>query len=148
MNYFEALGKLISAQISEGAIGQPVFVRLDLELTADHGLLATLAAAGVEAATGWLGAPPRSLYAQGGSKHGLVSALVEMASGASALVGTQLARGEPSARVLLVGQHGTLRFDDFPLPAQLAEMPVPSRALTAWIEQSLAAAKPVAAARI
>ncbi|MFN7924323.1 MAG: hypothetical protein U0Q16_29745 [Bryobacteraceae bacterium] len=147
MHYLDWLERAVGPKLAEGSIGRLVFARIDLELTADHGLLGTLVAAGAESVTRWLAASPRSVYAQGGARMGFTSALIEFANGATALVSASLAHDEPAARVLVVGQQGTLRYDDFPEPAQMADPPAPGVAWTGWIEQSLTAGKAVAAAR-
>lgn len=141
MDYLTWLEPVITARLA--AIGQPVFVRANLELTADHGLQAAVAAAGLEGAAKWIGSAPRSLYAQGGPKAGYVSLLVEFVNGATALISAEAAHGEPAAHLLVTGQLGTLRYDDVPEPGQLRDAPAAGRDLTAWIGESLASGKPV-----
>ena len=122
MRYFSWLEKTVGAQLSSDQVGKPVFVRAHLELTADHGLLIPISEAGVAITRRWLGAGVRTIYALGGVKYGTVSLQVEFAQGQTALVSAELTHGgESSVQLLCVGQHGTLRFDDFPDPVLLMQ---------------------------
>lgn len=119
MKYLAWLEETVGARLRGGAIGKPVFVRANLQLSADHGHLVPLAAAALDTASQWIGAAVRSIYAQGGIRQGFVSLLVEFAGGQSALVTAELAHSGAETQLLIVGQHGTLRFDDFPEPLQI-----------------------------
>lgn len=144
MHYLSSLETLLTPRTAAGGpIGPVVFVRANLELTADHGLLARLAAAGLESAAKWIASEPKSLYSQGGVKSGYITLTVEFANGASALIAAEAAHSEPAVQLLLVGRNGTLRYDDFPAPEQLRESPQASPASVAWVEDSLRAGKPL-----
>ena len=143
VHYLSWLDPVIGSRLAAGPIGAVVFVRANLELTADHGLLARVAAAGMESAARWIGSTAKSVYSQGGAKSGYVSLTVEFANGASALISAEAAHAEPVVQLLVVGRTGTLRYDDFPQPSQLAESPSPAAASIAWVEQSLRSAAPV-----
>jgi len=76
-----------------------------------------------------------------------VSLQVEFAQGQTALVRAELTHGgESSVQLLCVGQHGTLRFDDFPDPALLMQpILAPKPGYRGYIERSLASGRPVRA---
>ncbi len=123
MKYFEALDLLIGQRLENNAIGRVVFVRAHLQLTADHGLLAGIAAAGRELARKWTSGAVRSEYSQGGARQGFVSLLVDFEGGQAALVSAESTLGgEPSVQLLVTGQRGSLRFDDYPEPGQLTDL--------------------------
>lgn len=139
MKYLGWLSDAIGAKLNARAIGKPVFLRANLQLSADHGLLLPLAAELVETAGRWLGAPVSTVYAQGGVRWGFISLLLQCESGESALIAIETTHGaQPEAQVLVVGQHGTLRFDDFPEPLQIdSAAPVPTASLVRAIQSSL-----------
>ena len=148
VHYFSWLEKTVVAELSGDQVGKPVFVRAHLELTADHGLLIPISEAGVAITRRWLGVDVRSIYALGGLKYGTVSLQIEFTQGQTALVSAELSHGaEPSVQLLCVGQHGTLRFEDFPDPALLVPpIQTPKPGYRGYIEQSLASGRPVRAA--
>jgi len=145
MQYLSWLEKTVASQLSSDPIGKPVFIRAHLELTADHGLLIALSEAGLSLIQRWLSATVRSIYALGGVKYGTVSLQAEFAQGQTALVSTELTHGgEASVQMLCVGQHGTLRFEDFPDPAHLTQaIAPPQRRYSGYIERSLPSGKPI-----
>ncbi len=147
VHYLSWLEPVIGTRLAAGTIGPVVFVRANLEFTADHGLLVRVAAAGLEGVARWVGAEVKNVYSQGGVKAGYVSVTVEFANGASALVSAEAAHGEPAMQLLIVGRNGTIRYDDFPAPEQLRETPVASEGSVRWIEESLRAGVPVARRR-
>jgi hypothetical protein len=143
MPYLEWLEQTVRDRIRSGAIGRPVFARLHLELTADHGLLLPYAAAGLDMVTQWLGSSVHRVYAQGGVRQGFISLLVEYGRGQTAFVDAAVnAAGEGEARLLLVGQHGTLRFDDLPEPEQIRTRPARGGHWIPEMERSLAEDRP------
>ncbi|MBL8179880.1 MAG: hypothetical protein JNK48_34690 [Bryobacterales bacterium] len=144
MHYLLWLDPVIGTRIEAGTIGPVVFVRAHLELTADHGLLARTAAAGLESAGRWVRSEPKSVYVQGGPKAGYLNLTVEFVNGACALLCAEAAHSEPAVQLLLVGRNGTLRYDDFPQPEQLRDAPAPAQASIAWIEEAVRSGKPVA----
>ncbi len=144
MRYLSWLEKTIGSQLSSDQVGKPVFVRAHLELTTDHGLLIPLCEA-CWTTRRWLGAGVRGIYALGGVKYGTVLLQVEFAQGQTALVSAELSHGdELSVQMLCVGQHGTLRFDDFPDPLLLTQpIEAPQPRYHGYIERSLASGRPV-----
>ncbi|MEZ5402154.1 MAG: hypothetical protein R2729_20945 [Bryobacteraceae bacterium] len=148
MPYLDWLTEQIASRLHAGSIGQPVFLRANLELAADHGLILPTAAEAVEAAVTWLQSPVRTLYAAGGPRGGFISLALAFSGGQTAALGAELnANGEPSARLLIVGQHGILRLHHLPEPAELANPTI--GAASRWIpmiERALATGRPVTAA--
>ena len=123
MSYLEALERLVGQRLEADAIGRVVFVRAHLQLTADHGLLLPLAAGALDLAARWTGGAIRSVYPQGGIRQGVVSLLIDFEGGQSAIVSAEATLGgEASVQALITGQSGTIRFDDFPEPGQLADL--------------------------
>ncbi len=147
MHYLTWLEPVIGTRLAAGMIGPVVFVRANLEFTADHGLLVRVAASGMDSVARWVGSEVKNVYAQGGAKAGYVSVTVEFVNGASALVSAEAAHGEPAMQLLIVGRNGTMRYDDFPAPDPLRETPVAQEASVRWIEESLGAGVPVARRR-
>ncbi|MGH9659609.1 MAG: hypothetical protein ACRD96_13760 [Bryobacteraceae bacterium] len=119
--------------LATGRIGRPVAVRAFLQWTADHGVLTRLAADACDAAARWFESAVTACYARGGAAEGYVSVLAEYARGETALVAAEVLREGPAATlVLVVGNRGTLQFDDA-APEQPGDSP-----LRALIERSLA----------
>lgn len=122
--YLDWIDKTVSARLQTGAIGKPVFVRMFLQLGADHGVLEPLLGAAVRPVSKWMGAGTARLRVQGSARSGYLSGHFEMADGQSALISVEAVPGEPSLQLLVVGQHGTLKFDDYPDP--VPPLPPPS----------------------
>ncbi len=123
MAYLDWLNTQLSGRLSAGAVGRVVFIRAHLALSADHGLLVPVAAGGLELAERWVKSPMRRVYAQGGVKPGFVSLLAEFEQGQTALISAEAApAAEASALLLVTGQRGSLRFDDYPEPDALVDM--------------------------
>ena len=113
-SYLKWLEKTVEEKLAADAIGRPLFVRLVLALTSDHGLLEQMLADAGELSGRWLRSKSLRVDRLGEAREGYLSALVEYGGGQTALLAAEVVRGEAEARVLVVGQHGTLRFDDFP----------------------------------
>ncbi len=147
MHYFSWLERTIETALAGSQIGRTVFVRAHLELTADHGLLIPICEAGLSIAGRWVGADVRRIYALGGVKHGSVSLQVQFADGQTSLLSAELTHGgEPVVHLLIAGQQGALRFDDFPEPRLLVQTIGPSTpGYRGAIERSLASGKPMPA---
>ncbi len=144
MTYLAWLDTTIAAQLARDPIGRPVFLRAFLQLTADHGLLAPILSAQLEAAARWMATPIRRIYAHGGERQGFLGVLAEFDSGQTALISSELTHGgEGSADLLLIGQRGSFRFQDQPEPLQLREPPAPGQTLAAAVARSLATGKPI-----
>ncbi len=127
-NYFEVLGRSLSAKIETGAIGTPVALRLYLQVTGDHGLLLPYAALGVDLAQRWLGAPAEIAHVQGGVEMGYITVLGRLGGG-TCLIHSELIRAsdEPSLRLLLVGNQGSAELEDSPAAlGRVAELAPPS----------------------
>ncbi|MSV28391.1 MAG: hypothetical protein EXQ52_06550 [Bryobacterales bacterium] len=148
MRYFSLLERTIEAALAGNPVGRAVFVRAHLELTADHGLLIPISEAGLAIARRWVGASVRRIHALGGVRHGSVSLQVEFAEGQTSLVSAELTHGgEPVVHLLIAGQQGTLRFDDFPDPRLLVQaIGVSTPGYRGVIERSLTTGKPMLAA--
>ena len=113
-NYCNWLAKTVGEKLAADSIGRPVFVRLVLALSADHGLLEQQLQLAAAVAGGWIGSGSVRMERMGSARDGFLSALLEYAAGQTALLAVEIVRSEPQAQVLIVGQHGTLRFDDYP----------------------------------
>jgi predicted dehydrogenase len=113
MRYLAWLEKTLGAKLEEQPIGRPVYVRAFLKLTPDHGLLRGVAEEGVRVAAGWMNVAVAESFWQGGEREGYVSAMVRFRDGRAALIASELTQGdEPEVDVLVVGQQGSLRFED------------------------------------
>ena len=94
-------------------------MRGHFELSGDHGLLTPTTATGVSLAVEWFESNELSLYAQGGASQGYVNVLARFDGGQTALLGSALTQTSdiarpPSVMLLLVGNLGTMRFEDEP----------------------------------
>ena len=118
-SYLNWLDGAVADKLAQDPIGTPVFVRLSLQLSPDHGLLKQALAAGVKLASHWLRGKAASVHEQGGPREGYLVALVQLDRGQSAIIAAESATGEPSATVLVIGQHGSLKLEDFPEPEAL-----------------------------
>jgi hypothetical protein len=150
--YLDWLTESLAAKLAEKPIGETVALRGDFELTSDHGLLSPSTASAVAMAARWFDAGPLKVYAQGGPDQSYVSVLATFAGGQTALLVSGLLRdgAAPSARLLVIGNHGTMNFQDRPGNDTLAVDLAPTEGndvqrIAARIEQSLRAGKPVAA---
>lgn len=116
MKYLNWLDQVLGAKLREKPVGRPVYLRAMLQLTADHGQLKTVAEQMIEIAKKHLGADVFAATWHGGPGDGYYSAMVEFAAGQTALISSDLTHGdEPTVDLLLLGQHGSLHFEDVPL---------------------------------
>ncbi|MCC6586451.1 MAG: hypothetical protein IT168_07010 [Bryobacterales bacterium] len=116
MKYLAWLDKTLLAKLAEQPIGRPVFLRATLQLTADHGRLRQVAEEIIRLASGWMNSTTAATHWQGGPADGHLAALVSFAQGQSALISSELTHGdEPTVDLLLMGQHGAIRFTDIVL---------------------------------
>ncbi len=142
MQYLEWLERQFAVPAVEKRIGQPVALRAYLQVTSDHGLLLPVLTRAAVTASKWMRAPVSKLYAQGGVTAGYVTVLAEFAGGQTALLASETLRGEPPmVTLLLIGNHGTMRFDDQPRPVTEA---TGSAGLERAIQDSLRSGKPTA----
>lgn len=157
MAYLSWLEQKLAAKLAEQPIGTPVALRAYVQLTSDHGLLARNAAAVTALAERWFGSAVSSVYSQGSAGSGYVSVLVQFAAGQTALAVSELLRpGEgalreqPTMKLLVVGNHGTIEFEDRPGADALAvELSPPNDPrvgeLSREVERSLRSGQPVVA---
>jgi len=121
--YLDSLGQQIESRLKSGTIGKAVFVRAHLQLTADHGLLLPLAAEGLELAQRWIATPVHAVYPLGGVPQGFINLMVDFSGGEAALITAELTLGgEAVTQLLITGQHGSLRLDEYPEPSQLTDL--------------------------
>lgn len=154
MAYLSWLEKALAAKLAEQPIGTPVALRAYLQLTSDHGLLVAHAAGMAAVTERWFGAKATSIYSQGSAESGYVSLLVQFGAGQTALVVSELVRPADGAaperlfaKLLVVGNHGTIEFEDAPgsdgLPADIARPDEPrERKLSREVERSLRSGQP------
>ena len=113
MKYLAWLDRTLAAKLAETPVGRPVFLRAFLQLTSDHGVLRGVAEETIRLAARWIGSEVRSVHWQGGVEEGYWTAMVEFEAGQTALISSETpGLGEPAAELLLLGQHGSLRFSD------------------------------------
>ena len=109
MSYITRLRQALSTEIASGRLGTPVFARLSLAVSADHGHLLELAAQGVQLSSDVLGAQVEAILAAGSVEAGHLSVQVDFAGGKSALVSIS-APGEsaPWLDLFVLGTRGSL----------------------------------------
>ena len=115
MTYLEDLSRWLSQEAVRRRMGRPVAARASFALPfapdAAPGLLAAVAAS----AETWMGAVPKRAYALGSARLGQLTALIEFATGETALLGVEPCReASPAVHVLLIGNHGTVEWSDAP----------------------------------
>jgi hypothetical protein len=132
MTYLERLREAVAAEVGAGRIGEPVFARLVVEASADHGHLLGTAAAAAAFCGEILRAEIERLLVLGSVESGHLSVQVELAGGKSALVAAALLR-RPAPRVdlLLVGNHGALSHSP---PAETLELELAEAAAALFAE--------------
>lgn len=141
MSYFAGLGKAVAAAIAQNRIGSPVCLRAFFQLSADHGRLLQTMGEALAAASQWFSSPPARVFALGGIAAGEITAIVEYAGGQTALVCVGVLRNAPPlSNLLLIGNRGTLRFEDAP---EIGEPGPANRPLLSAFEKSLAAQAPI-----
>jgi hypothetical protein len=118
LSYLKWLEESLSGKLDAKPIGEPVALRAYLELSSDHGHLVPTAAAAAAIAGRWFGAGLPTVYAQGGAGQGYVSITARYPGGQTALIVAEARRGDttepPAARLLLIGNKGTIEFADSP----------------------------------
>ena len=113
MSYLRRLVESVSEEISSGRLGQPVFTRLSLITSPDHGHLLPAAGEAVAAVGEMVSLPARSLFAGGSVESGHLTAQLDFEGGRSALVVVTTLRDElHRVDLLLIGNHGTLRHEN------------------------------------
>lgn len=153
MPYLKWLEESLTAELAGKPIGEPVALRAYLELSGDHGHLVPTAAAAAAIAGRWFGDGLPTVYAQGGANQGYISITAGYPGGQTALIVVESHRADtaepPAARLLLIGNKGTIEFADSPgsdlRPIDLSPPFGPSEdALADAISRSLRLRGPVA----
>ena len=112
MTYLTRLTAAIKNELEEGRLGTPVFVRLVIVASSDHGHLVPNSVAGMQFVQELLGPPVEEIFAAGSVESGNLSVQLHLGGGRTGQVISILRReGAPGADLLLVGNHGTLRHD-------------------------------------
>ncbi len=145
---WNVLNQAVSAELTGGRVGTPVFVRWTAATAASNEELAPLLAQMSAYTDLWLASSPRKLYAGGSELRGHLSLALEYVNGSSALLAIALAHSSPSLDLAVYGSDGAIYHNDAPtLPRQgsTADRSDPSAApdLLAALERSLAANQPV-----
>ena len=109
MGYVTRLHEAVKTEIASGRLGTPVFARLGLAVSADHGHLLELVAQSIELCGDLLGFPVGTIRAAGSLEKGHVSVQVDLAAGKSALVSASaLNESPPWFDLFLLGNHGSV----------------------------------------
>lgn len=141
MAYLTGLRGAVQDALTAKRIGSPVSLRALLLVSPDHGLLLPTLAEILTVCTQWFSAPPARLYALGGVRDGVITALAEFPAGQTALVtAATLHDPTPLADLLVIGNRGTLRYQDH--PESFAPGPADPK-LSRALERSLALGTPV-----
>ena len=138
MEYFDALAESLAERLETGLIGEPVALRLHLQLSADHGLLLPAAAVGLRLSQDWFEAETEIRHVQGSIEAGYLSLLAQ-ARGRTALINAEVMAVEQTdayVRLLLVGNQGTAEFSDAPAELE-APLPPSARPLLERIQRAL-----------
>ena len=105
------LATAVSQETSSGRLGEPVFARLIVVVSPDHGHLLPLCEQAVGFVQELLKFPTQAVLARGSQESGSLSVQVDLEGGRSALATVAIRREEdPQLDLLLVGNHGTLRY--------------------------------------
>ena len=104
-------------EISSGRLGEPVFARLILVVSSDHGHLLPLCEGAVGFIQELLQFQVEAVLTRGSQESGSLTVQLDLEGGRSALAVVAIRREEePQLDLLLVGNHGTLRYrNDGPL---------------------------------
>jgi hypothetical protein len=102
----------ISKELEQGRLGTPVYVRLVIVASSDHGHLVPVSVAGIQLIQELLGPAIDEIFVAGSVESGNLSLQLHLEGGRTGQVVVILKReGPPGADLLLVGNHGTLRHD-------------------------------------
>ncbi len=112
MTYLTRLTAAIKRELEQGRLGTPVYVRLVIVASSDHGHLVPVSVAGMQMVQELLGPPIGEIFVAGSVESGNLSLQLHLEGGRTGQVVVTLKReGSPGADLLLVGNHGTLRHD-------------------------------------
>lgn len=111
------LATAVSQETSSGRLGEPVFARLILVISPDHGHLIPLSEQAVGLVQELLQFRAEAVLARGSQESGSLTVQLDLEGGRSALATVAIRREEePQVDLLLVGNHGSLRYrNDGPL---------------------------------
>jgi hypothetical protein len=112
MTYLTRLTAAIKKELEQGRLGTPVYVRLVIVASSDHGHLVPVSVAGIQLIQELLGPAIDEIFVAGSVESGNLSLQLHLEGGRTGQVVVILKReGPPGADLLLVGNHGTLRHD-------------------------------------
>jgi hypothetical protein len=112
MTYLTRLTAAIKQELEQGRLGTPVYVRLVIVASSDHGHLVPVSVAGIQLIQELLGPAIDEIFVAGSVESGNLSLQLHLEGGRTGQVVVILKReGPPGADLLLVGNHGTLRHD-------------------------------------
>lgn len=112
MTYLTRLTEAIKNELAQGRLGTPVYVRIVIVASSDHGHLVPVSVAGIQVIQELLGPAIDEIFVTGSVESGNLSLQLHMEGGRTGQVVVILKReGAPGADLLLVGNHGTLRHD-------------------------------------
>ena len=112
MTYLTRLTEAIKNELAQGRLGTPVYVRIVIVASSDHGHLVPVSVAGIQVVQELLGPAVDEIFVAGSVESGTLSLQLHLQGGRTGQVVVILKReGAPGADLLLVGNHGTLRHD-------------------------------------
>lgn len=112
MTYLTRLTAAIKNELAQGRLGTPVYVRIVIVASSDHGHLVPVSVTGVQVVQELLGPAIDEIFVAGSVESGNLSLQLHLQGGRTGQVVVILKReGAPGADLLLVGNHGTLRHD-------------------------------------
>lgn len=112
MTYLTRLSTAIKQELEQGRLGTPVYVRIVVVASSDHGHLVPVSAAGMQVVRELLGLAIEEVFAVGSVESGNLSLQLHLEGGRTGQVVAILKReGPPGADLLVVGNHGSLRHD-------------------------------------
>ena len=112
MTYLTRLTAAIKDELAQGRLGTPVYVRIVIVASSDHGHLIPVSVSGIQVVQELLGPAIDEIFVAGSVESGSLSLQLHLEGGRTGQVVVILKReGAPGADLLLVGNHGTLRHD-------------------------------------
>ena len=142
------LNQAVSAALTGGRVGTPVFVRWTASVAQSQEELKPLLAQMSRYTEQWLASRPRQVYAAGAETDGHLSLALELANGSSALLAIALAHGRPNLDIAVYGSDGAMYHSGpsaLPGPDAAADSPVspPASDALSALNSSLATNQPV-----
>lgn len=112
MIYLAGVRKAIKKELEQGRLGTPVFARLVMVVSSDHGHLLPVCAMASEMIEEFLGQSIQTIFARGSIESGSISVQLHLGAIQTGQAIVTLKRGVlPGVDLLLVGDRGTLRHD-------------------------------------